>query len=679
MTVRTRPPEGAARRVGATSVPPALMLVVGLAVLAVVVASTGRLSPSALIDKFGTQSGLFPVNGIQVAWDSRPFDPFSAEVVHRSWGLTIGLTIVYLGSVTALGSGIVGAVRGDDRWPRPVSVLAGFLPGYLMMLAPLQLLFAAVPYRTAAWIALAGAPVAALIVHRRAAVDSATSVARDGGARRGLGWTAVTVVTLVVVALVHRLQVDRSYLTQDSISWFVVTGADQLGGWWGSYLGQWDQQSDEWVFNAPLMFSSHNIGDLWFPFYATQAVGIASFGALAFGIVHRLARRRKRLAAGVAVAVMFGLTPAIYPWLYVPSVAGGQPLVEMGHTGRFVGIVAPWVAALVVGRRSRPVVIALGLATLGLGFVSVNALVSVLAGVAAGLAWRAAPARGVGWLRVGAFRRAMCLLPVAAVGTFVCAFWWMHVAQPSSSAWWLVSGTVVAVTGAVVLIVVTPDRPTLAPRPAVWAGLWSCTLVVGLLLSNNLTDAVLHGRVRHVLALVLPGYDGKLLNRPTIGDGMFNNLSFPKVSDQACLTFIPCGGVADFLAAFGLVLVLALVTWFALGPVGADAAVNVRRFALLLLVAAFGTGLLIVFFTGGDPPGPTARQPIIFSRFLEAPYYGLLALAAVTFAESRSRATAIAGTTVLILWTVIPVIATRRPEEWVRNAGWLVRHTGIAG
>jgi hypothetical protein len=661
--------------VSATSLPPALVLVLGLVVVAVIVGSTRDLSPNALIDMTGGQSGLFPVGGAG-GWASTPFSPFSPAVVHRSWALTIGLTIVYLGSVAALGSGIVAAVRGDDRWPRPVSALAGFLPGYLMLLAPLQVLFAAVPYRTAAWIALAGAPIAALLVHRRAAWAAARSVGHDGRRLGGWGSAVLVVGGAVVVALVHRLQVDQSFLTQDSINWFVVGGAEQLLGRSGSYLAQWDQQSDEWVFNAPLMFSSRNLGDLWFPFYVTQCVGIASFSALTFGIVHRLARRRRSLAGLVAVAVLFGLTPAIYPWLYVTVAVGGQPLLEMGHTGRFVGIVAPWVAVLVVGRQPRSVLVALGVATLGLGFVSVHALLYVLAAVGAVLVWRAA--RGRGALPAGGSRTVVTLLPLVVAAVFAGGFWWLRSGPTAAAgAWWLVAGSAIAVAGAVAVAAMTEGRAAPVARLPVWIGVAVAAVVVGLLLSNNMTSDVLDGQARHTLASVLPGYDGRLLSRTDLSSGLFSNVSFPAVSEQACLLLVECGGLAAFLAVLGLTLVLALVTWLALGPLTAAAQTNARRFALLLMLAALGVGLLVTFFTGGDPPGPLTAQAVIFTRFLEVPYYGLLALAALTFAESRSRATAITGTSVLALWTLIPVVATRRPEEWVRNAGWLLDHAGI--
>jgi hypothetical protein len=292
------------------------VLVLGLGAVAAIVASQPRLSPSAVRDRSGTAWDLTGVGDRAEVFPYRPISPFSDAIAHRSWLLTIFLVIVYLGSTAAIGNIIVGAVRGDDRWPRPVSAVAGVLPGYLMVLAPLQVLFAAVPLETASWIALAAFPIVAVALHWPTCSTFAAAVVHDRSARRTLALTAGGVAVMTGLALIHRLQAGSFFLTQDSIQWVLLAGETQLRGQFGPYLVQWHLQSDEWVFNAPLMFSSHNFGDLWFPIYATQCVSLASLLALVFGIVHRLARQRKSLAGGLAAAVVFGSTLSIYPWIY---------------------------------------------------------------------------------------------------------------------------------------------------------------------------------------------------------------------------------------------------------------------------------------------------------------------------------------------------------------------------
>ena len=655
---------------------PASVLILGLGAVAALVASTPRLSPSALRALAGPGWGLNPIGGRPEIFDYPEISPLTQSIAHRPWLLTIGLTVVYLGSTAALGSMIVGALRGTDNWPRSVSAISGFLPGYLMLLAPLQVLFAAVPVRTASWIALAAVPLSALALHRRTCTTSAAALLRDRRLPQKLAVSTGAVAVMTALALVHRLQVNQFFLTQDSIQWFLAAGQHQLGGRWGPYLAQWNLQTDEWVFNAPLMFSSHHIGDLWFPFYATQCVSLVSFLALVFGIVHRLARRHERLAAGVAAAVIFGSTLAIYPWLYVTIVAGGQPLAQLAHPGRHVGIVAPWIALLLFGRQRRAVTTALVFMTLGLGFVSLHALLDVLAALTTALFYRAVRGSRPTWIDARGFRTVIYLLPAVAVIMMIGAFWRVHQAQPPVSAvWWLVLGGLIAIGGALAIGAATRRPATTSHKLApAWIGVWILVAAAcGLLLSNNLTKSLFDSRPRRILGTVLPGYDGPLLNRAATwieGQGPLGGLSLPKVSSPACQSFIVCGGIPDFLAAFGVLLVLVLVTWISFGPLTSDAVLNARRAALLIMVAGLGLGLVIVFFTGA----PSVAQAIIYSRFLEIPYYGLLALAAMTFAESRNRVTMITGTSMLVLWTVIPLIASEWPQQMARNASWYLHY-----
>jgi hypothetical protein len=127
---------------------PGAVLVLGLAAAWIVVAKAQGVSVRALGQIHGDSASLHEVGGTYVAgWISPQWNPF---VDHRFRVLTLLASIVYLSSVTAIGATLIGAIRGGDRWPRVVRALAGFLPGYLIVLAPLQLLFAGVPYLTAA-------------------------------------------------------------------------------------------------------------------------------------------------------------------------------------------------------------------------------------------------------------------------------------------------------------------------------------------------------------------------------------------------------------------------------------------------------------------------------------------------------------------------------------------------
>ncbi|MCW3001073.1 MAG: hypothetical protein JWQ20_371, partial [Conexibacter sp.] len=272
-------------------------------------------------------------------------------------------------------------------------------------------------------------------------------------------------------------------------------------------------------------------------------------------------------------------------------------------------------------------------------------------------------------------RAAVHLLAAAALAAPAFAYWLLHqVATPSSVAWWLAGGAAIATVAALlVALAATGDRPGAARGGlAARAFAWTAALVVGFLLSNNLTDGFAKGHLRSVLAAVLPGYDTPLASRSLLGDTPVTGLSFPTFTGQECSISGHCVSPGYFLAAYGFVLVVALAGWVALGPMSSDGAINGRRVAWLIMVGSLGLSLALVDFSGA--PLGTAW---VLTRFIEVPYYGLLALGAMAFAGTRNRVTTGVGLGVLALWTVIPIVVNLVPVQLVRNAHWLAR--AVAG
>ena len=556
-----------------------------------------------------------------------------------------------------------------------MSALAGFLPGYLMLLAPLQLLFACVPFRAAGWIALLGLPAVALGLHRRALADAARSLRHDRATRWTLASSAAVICTVVGVAAVHRLQAGYFFLVQDSLLWWLLGAGEQLRGDLGTYLAQWNQQTDEWVFNAPMLFRSYHDRDALFILYATQSLGLVSFACLVFGIVYRLAQRRRALAASVATGVVLASTPLIYPWRYITIIGGDNPVLWTAQSGRQLGIVAPWAALLLLGQRRRATLVAVGLATAGLGFTSLQNLIYVVAAVGVGLAWQARGGFTIGWSQRRRLDSVAHLLPVAVVAMLAFPFWWMHqIRAPADAAWRVLGSAVVAGIGAIVIGLATAGRVAVDASKVRWAwvGAWAAVAVGGLILSNNSIDSIFGGGSRSLLGLVLPGYHGTLQVRTDLGGDIFGNLTFPGFAAVGCDYYNYCMSFGGFLSSFGFLLVVVLATWLAFGRMTTDATTNARRVAWLLLVAAMSAAIIVMFFTGAT----TVQQPLVFSRLLDIPYYGLLGLAALTFTGSRSRVTAIVGTGVLTVWTLTPLIGSRWPEQMVTNGHWVLTRRG---
>ncbi len=657
---------------------PVIVLGVGLLIVVIVVSTSDKQSSFAGLRTLLTSIYLPKAVGTLppfVRWP--PIESFSPDIAHRSWLLTMIFDVTYLTSTTAIGSGIVRALQGDDKWPTPVRLLAGFPPGYLMTLAPLQLLFTAVPLATASWIGLAAVPASAIALHRRSLIDGVRNL-RLRPPRRGGATAAVSIaLAMVMVAAVHRLQQGWFHLTQDSIA-FLLQGAEiQLHRVpTVEYLLHWRTQTDEWLFNAPMMFADGRNGDLWFPFYITQSVSLAGFLCLVYGIVHRIARQRKVLAGSLAVATVFGSTLAIYPWVYVTIVGGGQPVLALSHPGRHIGIVAPWAALLIMQSPRMAPLWALALATLGLGFVTLNDVLYVGLAVTAGLIWHILRGRpGVLGPRAARFGVHATLVLALALPLVAYSFTRHAPSAPIVPTLILAAACLAAVSGAAVIGwgTVKGKQQTSGGRWPALYGAWVVTAAVGILFSDNVGGARIGIRLHDFLVPLLPGFDGPVAVRGELSDGVFAGLSFPVFSQGACDTNTSCGGIPSFLMGYGVLFSLILAAWVGYGRLRPETErTNQRRVAMLTGLAALPPAMILVFFTGGD-----MLEAGALTRMLELPYYTLLVLAVLAFCEMRRQWVALVGVSFLAIWTIVPLLSFEWPVQMARNAEFYLQKFGV--
>lgn len=171
--------------------------------------------------------------------------------------------------------------------------------------------------------------------------------------------------------------------------------------------------------------------------------------------------------------------------------------------------------------------------------------------------------------------------------------------------------------------------------------------------------------MRDALGSIFPGYDGSPLSRGVLQTG---DLSFPSFSGVECQFSGHCSSFGYFLAAYGFTLVVAFAGWLALGRVSDADRVNRYRAAWLISVAALAMGLAMLDFTGATD----FLTAWILTRFVEVPYYAILAFAAIVFVSSRNRVTLIAGASVLALWSIIPFAGDHVVQQIVKNGDWLV-------
>jgi hypothetical protein len=666
------------RRLRLADALPLIVLGVGLLVVLVVIAASEQQTTLAGLRTYLSNDYLpKPVGTLPWFGAFPPIESFSPDISHRSWLLTMVFEVAYLTSTMAIGSRVVPAIRGDDQWPLPVQWLAGFLPGYLMTLAPLQLLFAAVPLMTASWIALAAVPAWAIALHWRGLIAGARGLRLRPPRRDGATVAVAIAVAMVAVAAVHRLQQGIFHLTQDSISYFLHAGGWHLDGGPGlEYLLHWKTQTDEWLFNAPLMFSDAQKGDLWFPLYLTQSVSVAGFLCLVYGIVHRVARRRKALAGSLAAAAVFGSTLAIYPWVYVQIVGGGQPIIALGHPGRHIGIIAPWAALLIMWSPRKAPVWALALATLGLGFVTSNDVLYVGLVITAGLIWHVLSGRP-GVLRAPAARVGVHATLVLTLALPIVAFAFTQYPRPEPivPALVLAVACLAALSGAIVIAAGTTKEKwqTSGVRWLGWYGAWIVTAVVGMLFSDNLGGSKIGARVHDFLVPLLPGFGPPPTNRDVLSDGVFSGLHFPVFSQSACDTNTSCGSIPNFLIGYGVLFSVILAAWVAYGRLKPDAErTNRQRVAVLIALATLPLAMILVYYTGAE-----ALQAGALSRMLEWPYYTLLVLAILAFSEIRRQWVAVVGMSFFAVWTIVPLVSVEWPVQMARNAEFFLQKFGV--
>ncbi|HEX5926879.1 MAG TPA: hypothetical protein VFY45_23845 [Baekduia sp.] len=677
MITKPEPVVAARRRSWLTEALPLIVLGIGLLVVVIVVVTSEQQTTIAGL-RVGLSNLYMPqkVGTLPQFIAFPPIDPFSSGLSHRSWLLTMTFEVIYIASTVAIGSRLVAAIRGDDAWPAPVRLLAGFLPGYLMTLAPMQLLFTAVPLATASWIGLVAVPAWAIALHWRGLIAATRGLRLQPPRRDGLTVAVSIAGLMVVLAAIHRLQQGVFHLTQDSISVFLWAGSYHLNGTFGDYLIHWKTQTDEWLFNAPLMFSHGREGDLWFPFYLTQSVSVVGFLCLVYGIVHRIARRRKALAGSLAAAAVFGSTLAIYPWVYVTIVGGGQPVIALAHPGRLIGIIAPCAALLIMWSPRKAPLWALALATLGLGFVTLNDLLYVGLAVTAGVIWRMLRGRP-GVLRTPAARLGVHVTLVLALALPIVAYSYTRTAPsaPIVPTLILAAACLTALCGAAVITWATTkaEQQTNVARWLACYGAWVVTATIGTLFSDNLGGAKSGERAHDLLAPVLPGFRAPTAARDTLTDGVFSGLHLPVFSQSACDTNTSCGGIPNFLIGYGVLFSLILAAWVSYGRLKPDTEkTNQHRIVMLVGLAALPPAMILVFFTGAE-----TLQAGALTRMLETPYYTLLALGVLAFCELRQRWVATIGVSFLTIWTIVPLLSAEWPIQMTRNAEFYLQKFGV--
>lgn len=659
------PPGGLPRPPAAARGPVAALAVLALAWL-VVRASDVSLAALNTIHAEALRTYAVGVEHVE-GWRSGEYNPFVGD---RLTVLTVLLSPIWLVAVAALGRPLVLCLAGARAWPGPVVWIAAFLPGYLVVLAPLQLVMSALPIPSGPRVGFVAVVAWAALVNRRGLSARIRSRGERGRPARPALIAGALVASGLLLAFIHRLQAGRNFMVPDSgIALLDWAEAQRRGDGPGRYLPHWDQQADEWVFSAPVMFF-HGARDFLLPLFLTQVVALASFAILVGALAYSFAPRRRRTVAVVVSAVILAASPVVDPRYYVSLWGGQTPTMWLGHPGREIALVAPWAVLLVLirGVERRPPISLVLLAAAGLGFISIHAATFVTAAVVGVAVWRGLEGRapGLGGRPVEAVILALGVLVVLApLAVFSVV---RRVDDPDSLALVLAGAAVTAIGAAAVLALRADPAASgtgLDRRAgAILVGWWFGALALGLLVSGNLTSRL--PGVQGALGLLFPGYDQPVLSRGLVGSNPAGDLRFPVFTGQECSISAHCLGGGGYLAGYAMASLAALAGWFAMRRLPAGRRPGIRA-TWLVCAAAFCLAFVLVDFSGSILP-----VAWILTRFIEVPFYGLVAIGLLVLVSSASELTSRITVAVAAVWVVVPFAASATPDQWVTNVSYML-------
>jgi hypothetical protein len=628
-------------------------------------------------------------------WDSTAFNPFFEAIPVSE--LLVGAS--FFGGVIALGLWAIDRTPSVQSWPLALRALASFLIGYTLLLAPTQIVLMAIPSPLGPRLVIAALSIILLIGLMRKGKTLLRKGAwqKNGKVQRSRLFQIGIAGVIVAACLTQRLQSGRNFLVTDSGIVFLKAASTFANSGPSRFTPWWDQQSDEWVFNAPLWFGIPNSHfGLWA--WATSSLAMAATIGIIAGFAWSVLPPRVRVIGTIAVTglpLLASTSPV--PWLYISLIGGQNPLLYLGMSGRYASIALTMLAIVVVPQvLSKPLSLkrffGLAIFSSGVGFMTVSTGVMFVIAIAACTLWtvwsksllvaeqEAKPAIPT--------ERILTLIAIIAAGACAVAAFSLATsdvvfAEVNAPPQEQPLATALLLAGCAICLLVffgnvMKWRPSFPNPVLAFRGLVTTLLivlvpmVVGMVISGNGAQ----GRIGEsglyaAMAAVLPGYDAAPLSRGIDSASKLESLSLARFNGVECWMTGHCTSTEGFLGAYGMVLLLVVIAVAALSSTTAKSwRARLLRNALLLGMAGMLVGFLITDFSGATDLG-TAW---IKTRFLETPLYILMIAGACTIISSRSPSLRIAGTGVIFLWIAIPLVGSSVGDQWITNLIWLAQN-----
>lgn len=603
------------------------------------------------------------------AWNSARFDPFANGHLAVQ---DLVLLVLHIGSVVVIGTRLLWTVATTRTWPVGVQMGAGFLIGYLPLVTVTRLV--------SLWLPLTYAALTVLVLEVATAIAVLASSGRlplsrlEGGEARDRT-SILAVGSLVAVTIVWTYQSGRNFLVSDSLVEFLELAAGEHGDF--RFLPLFGKQSDEYLFSLmPLTLGTPASTALWF--WLMNAFAKASFACLCFGTVRNLGPTR--LVAPLAVGLVFFVTPAADPRWYLSLMGGQNPVVYLGHAGRFLGILLPMVVLALLARDPDVPPGLRGLLPLlvfGVGLMSTSVHNLVAVSMVVGLATLVTvldrlPPDVLAFTRSPGVHRRLAMLAIAAP-----LFGYASLHDTSHEGYRGIPILLGCLAALLLLTGLATSRQGGPPPPPVDAlGNLSTRRILALaagvgiggLTMGNLFYGVATGTgtVASVLRRVAPAFG----EDPVQVRSFDTELTPFTASDCVDAPTAACRSFEGFIGYFGTTFLLVALLWWALERSSAESRLR-RRDGILLMSAhlLLLSGLFLTDFLGTTDTVTYWSQ----TRFFEIGYYSIWLLAPVVVSTHLRGATRRVGFGLLVTWVVVPVLAHPFLAQWLRNAAHLAR------
>ena len=603
-------------------------------------------------------------------WDSAGFNPFDGFISLQ----VLIFASIYMLMICFIGRAIISSFLGHrPNLPQIPLLFSGFLIGYTTVLLPLRIVYALLPVRIGSVLIF----ICLISLCIKSIKNSPMRTSQPKFLISGF-----LIAMCIFIAFIYRVQSGRNFLVSDSNIYFlniVKLFKTTKNGF--DFLPTWDQQSDEWLFTAPgvFLFESSTHDAIWYLLTASfgQLSLFFSVYLFSFNSFRKVTSSQwLRLSAWVPSCLIFFSTPSWLPSGYVSLFGGQNPVIYLGHAGRYVGLILPCILVFLFEHKSferDKTHLLQFLFFAGIGFMSIHlALYFILIGF---ILTFIKPIRSHGqWkpsLRsaTSISRKNIVFLPALLGLLLVYIFNHRDISPGSTSTLNLFSWTsLILLFGScmslfmyrISLLGVPANLEIVAHfRRYIFYGL---ALSIGFVLSGNtlLTFEPFRQGYKWV-GSIFPSF---LIDPYSRGVGAATPFNVLRFSGTECWVTGHCLSVWGFIGAYGLIILLASVA-LSLFPIGGEhLRINETLFSLTLIL--FPLMFFIVDFTGGTE----LISSWVKTRFLEPAYYSLLVLSWLSIARLRKYR----GLFLVVsaLW-FLPLIVARIFPQIVTNLVWVFK------